>query len=153
MSHEIIRREIANLNSCLLPGVRMLSRYAFGYDCGESPKADDGTPVPIDTYINNGLCHAYALLLQTRLKELGVYSHLVGSPTHVWVESGGEWYDSAGTPETNWPHDELFDYDNRDILLREFPFLYEGMLTLSSALLMTPEGRSWANLADNILEV
>jgi len=147
MSHAVIRRVLTDLNSCLSPSVRMLSCYAFGYECSEEPKADDGTPIPIDTYINNGLCHAYALLARARLKEMGIDCHLTGSPTHVWIEWEGEWFDSAGTPETRWPHDQLFDYDDRKTLVAEFPFVYEALIVLSMALEVTPSEHNWAWLA------
>lgn len=151
MSHGVIVQEVADLNRCLAPCVAELSKYVFGYSYGDNPKGDNGELIPVDTFINNGLCHAYGLLLKTRLADLGVCSYLTGTPSHVWIESGGEWYDSAGTPETSWP-DELFDYDNRETLLREFPHTYEGLLVLSEALSKVNGARHWCAVANRILE-
>lgn len=151
MAHGVIIQEVADLNRYLAPCAAELSKYVFGYSYGDNPVNDDGISIPVDTFINNGLCHSYALLLKARLDELGVACYLTGTPSHVWVGFGDDWYDSAGTPETTWPGD-LFDYDDRDILLREFPHTYEGLLLLSSLLANQDEAKHWHVLSVKILE-
>ncbi len=133
-----------SLSDCLQPQSAILSNYVFGTNVTEQPKFDNGEPVEVCNYINNGLCHSYALVVSARLRELGVRHCVEGSPSHVWINYNGEQYDSRGVVESNWSDDPI-DYENRTLLLGEFPHTYEGVDTLCTALLAngSPAALAW----------
>lgn len=147
-----VMQNIAHLNRCLRPFADELSVYAFGYSYGKDPVDDGGNPIEIDMFINNGLCHAYAWLLNERLTQMGIPNYKCGNSQHVWVEVGDTAYDCSGPIEFD-PKAEFFNFDDHALLKIEFPHVYEAVITLRNILLKAVDAERWLTQCDKILRV
>lgn len=113
---------IRYINGLLGEHIEDLSRYAFGYSYGKNPKDDSGEPVDVSVFINNGLCHAFAVLVKQQLPDSTL--SIVGTPSHVFLFDGELYYDSANPdgavePPTQWPH-SLLDFNTPGSIEKEF---------------------------------
>lgn len=85
---------------------------------------------PIAQIINFGLCHVFAKLVLLRHPEV----RLVGSPTHVFLELDGLYYDSAHPAGidslTRYPL-PLLDYSSTKKLTYEFPDYITALAAVS----------------------
>lgn len=123
---------IVDLAAVFADHIPAISEYAFGYSYPKDPRDDDGNPIPVAVFINNGLCHVFAKLVAVRVPGASV----VGHPSHVWLEQGGLHYDACypqgveRTVMTRYP-DMLLDYGLHQTVLREFPHYSEALHSMA----------------------
>lgn len=131
--------------------ISRMSDYAFGESHPEHPRNDYGIPVGFASVVNNGYCHCFATLVAQRLQGAKVDVNIVGSPTHVFLERDGFYYDArhpSGTllRPTRYPHN-LIQYDTPEVILREFPHYGEALESLSFL-----NGTEWSTTYQSILK-
>lgn len=157
MSKTKITEGIISLNALLYPHIPELSTYVFGYPYPSNPRTDAGKLLTVDMFINNGLCHVYAYLVQEYLGRKNISVAVVGSPTHVFVEYGDLYFDSAnpkGAVElTRYPADDLIDYDNVSTLHKNFYNIGEALsLFLDiTALREIPQYQEWHSILLSVI--
>lgn len=113
---------IRHINGLLGERVEELSQYAFGYSYGKEPTDDSGAKNDVSLFVNNGLCHAFAVLVKSQMGDDQI--RLVGSPTHVFLFDGELYYDSANPvgvkdAPTRYPL-PLIDYNTPGSIEKEF---------------------------------
>lgn len=116
---------ILDLKAQLESSRDFLSNYSYGSDAENRS---------IENIINNGLCFCFASEVKNRFPEC----NLVGSPTHVFIEYDGLFYDiqnEKGSVEklTKYPF-PLINYNLKCNLLDEFYNFNEATFYFNEAL-------------------